>query len=254
MNIDGTNTAHSTSAMAISAEPTSSMLLRRRLARRQPGGDVALDVLDHDDGVVDHDADRQHQPEQRQIVEREAERRHEEEGADQRHRYGDERNDRRAPGLQEHDHHQHDQHDGFADRVDHGVDGLADELRRIEEDVVLDAGRKALRQLGHQSLDAFGGGQRVRARALEDGERDRRVVIEIGVRRIIERGELDLGDVLEPHHGARRLFDHDRGELVGIGEPAERLHRDLEGARLRDRRLIEHAGGDLDVLRLQARW
>ena len=31
-----------------------------------------LDVLQHDDGVVDHDADRQHQAEQRQVVERES--------------------------------------------------------------------------------------------------------------------------------------------------------------------------------------
>ena len=45
--------------------------LDRRLARRQPAGDPALDVLQHDDGVVDDDADRQHQAEQRQVVERE---------------------------------------------------------------------------------------------------------------------------------------------------------------------------------------
>ena len=64
MNTDGTNTAQSTSAIAISAEPTSFMLFLRGLARRQPGRDVALDVFDHDDGVIDHDADRQHQPEQ----------------------------------------------------------------------------------------------------------------------------------------------------------------------------------------------
>ena len=35
--------------------------------------DVALDILHHDDGVVDHDADGQHQAEQRQRVDREAE-------------------------------------------------------------------------------------------------------------------------------------------------------------------------------------
>ena len=115
----------------------------------------------------------------------------------------------------------------------------------------LTPGGKRFDSFGHQSFDAFGGGQRVRARTLENGERHRRVVVEIGVRGIVERGELDIGDVLEPHHGTRCLFHHDRGELVGIGEPAERLHRDLEGARLCDRRLIEHAGGDLDVLRLQ---
>ena len=65
------------------------MLLIAASRGASPVGDIALDVLDDDDGVVDHDADRQHQAEQRQIVEREAERRHQEEGADQRHRDGD---------------------------------------------------------------------------------------------------------------------------------------------------------------------
>ena len=49
----------------------------------------------------------------------------------------------------------------------------------------------------------------------------------------------------------RGLLHHDVGELVRIGEPPLRLHRDLECARLLDRRRVEDAGGDLDVLRLQ---
>ena len=69
--------------------------------RIEPCLDVALDVLHHDDRVVDHDADREHQAEQRKIVEREAEHRHEEECADQRHRNGNDRNDRGTPRLQE---------------------------------------------------------------------------------------------------------------------------------------------------------
>ena len=83
------NTANSTSAMAISAPPTSSMVLCAASRGRHALADVALDVLDHDDGVVDDDADRQHQAEQRQLVEREAERRQHGEGADQRDRDGD---------------------------------------------------------------------------------------------------------------------------------------------------------------------
>ena len=77
--------------MAISAEPTSSMVLCAASRGLRPGGDVALDVLDHDDGVVDDDADGEHEAEQRQVVEREAEHRHEEERADERHRDGDDR-------------------------------------------------------------------------------------------------------------------------------------------------------------------
>ena len=42
----------------------------RRLERRHALLDVAVDVLQHDDGVVDHEADGQHQRQQRQRVDR----------------------------------------------------------------------------------------------------------------------------------------------------------------------------------------
>ncbi len=251
MNADGMNTAHSTSAIATSAAPTSSMLRLRRVARAQALGDVALDILDHDDGVIDDDADGKHEAEQRQVVQREAERRHQEEGADQRHRNGDQRNDGGAPGLQEQHDHQNDQQDRLEDRLHHGVDRLLDELGRVVDDVVFEPLRKPLGRIRHGLADVLGGGERIRARALEYRDRDRRIEVEIGVRRIVEAGELGAADILEPHHRVRRLLDDDIGELLGIGEPAERLHRDLERARLLDRRLVEDARGDLDVLRLQ---
>ena len=66
---------------------------------------MAFDVLHHDDGVVDDDADGEDQAEEREAVERESEGRHNREGADQGHWNGDHRNDRRPPALQEnHDH------------------------------------------------------------------------------------------------------------------------------------------------------
>ena len=81
----GMNTAAITSTIAISELPISS--IERIVASF---GDevvlrhVALDVLDHHDGVVDHHADGQDQAEQRQHVDREAQRQHADEGADQR--------------------------------------------------------------------------------------------------------------------------------------------------------------------------
>ena len=73
MKAVGTNTAHSVSAMAISAAETSSIVLCAASLRRHAQRHVALDVLDHDDGVVDHDADGQDQAEHRQVVDRDAE-------------------------------------------------------------------------------------------------------------------------------------------------------------------------------------
>ncbi len=57
--------------------------LVRRLDRFKPQLDVTLDVLDHHNRVVHHDADGQYQAEQRQRVQRETEHVHQSEGADQ---------------------------------------------------------------------------------------------------------------------------------------------------------------------------
>jgi hypothetical protein len=70
MKAVGMNTAQSTSAIASSAPPTSSMVLCARPWRRHALREIALDILDHDDRVVDDDADRQHEAEQRHRVER----------------------------------------------------------------------------------------------------------------------------------------------------------------------------------------
>ena len=110
MNAVGTNTAARISAMAITGPRHLLHRLERRVLRRQAVLDVVLDRLDHDDRVVDDQADRQHQAEQRQRVDGEAEQREQCERADQRDRHGEQRNQRGAPALQEQeddDDHQH---------------------------------------------------------------------------------------------------------------------------------------------------
>ena len=73
MNAIGTNTAQSTSVMAMIGLVTSRHGADGGVVRREAVLDVALDVLDHDDGVIDHDADGQHEAEERERVDREAE-------------------------------------------------------------------------------------------------------------------------------------------------------------------------------------
>src|SRR5262249_17847203 len=226
--------------------------LVRRRARIEAGFDIPLDVLHHDNGIVDDDADREHEPEQRKVVQRKAEYRHDEEGPDQRYRNGNDRNDGGAPGLQEQDHHQYDEdhrlQDGLADRAD----GLLNELGRVVDDRVLDARRKALRELIHGGDDAVRRRQRVRARPLEDREGHRGIAIEIGIGRVILPGKLDARHVAQANHGGGGLLDQDVVELVGIGQASQRLHRDLKGALLRARRLVEDPGTDPDRLTLQS--
>ena len=142
MKAVGTNTAVSTSAIATRAPPTSLHGLVRGGRRREAVGDLALDVLDDHDGVVDDDADGEDEAEQSQVVEREAERRHDGERADERHRDGDDRDDGRAPGLQEDD----DDENHERDRLEQGhidfVDRVLDEGRRVVDDAVFEPRRE----------------------------------------------------------------------------------------------------------------
>ena len=73
-NATGMNTEQSTSTIATARPLTCCIALSAAIARRNLLlRHDALDVLDHDDRVVDHDADREHEAEQREQVDREAE-------------------------------------------------------------------------------------------------------------------------------------------------------------------------------------
>ena len=74
---------------------------------------VALDVFDHHNGVIDHQASRQGDAKQGQGVDRESQDLHEGKGSNQRNRNGNRGDDGAAPVLQENEDHQNDQDNGF---------------------------------------------------------------------------------------------------------------------------------------------
>ncbi len=110
-NATGTNTAQSASTIATSA-PATWRIARsaaRRGGRQSLAGHDPLGVLDDDDGVVHHDADRQHQREQGQHVDGEAEHQQAEERADDAHRHRQHRDQGGPPALEEEEDHQRHQ-------------------------------------------------------------------------------------------------------------------------------------------------
>ncbi len=233
----------------------------RRRPRRHAVLEVALDVLDHHDGVVDHDADGQHQAEQGQGVEGEASRQHHREGADQRDRDGQDRDDRRAPALQEDDDHDGHQHQGLEQGLVDLVDRLLDVLGGVVDDLVVQARREILPQGLHLGDDALRGLQGVGARLLQDADGGRRLGVRLAV---LDRAQIGVGGVLlraqlHPRHvghpGQAALvvaLEHDVGELLRIDQAALGLDLHLAGGR----RLVEGrgagvAGGDLDVVAAQ---
>ena len=72
MNSTGMNTATSETLIDITVKPICARALEGGLQRRVALLHVADDVLDHDDRVVDHEADGNGQRDEGEIVEREA--------------------------------------------------------------------------------------------------------------------------------------------------------------------------------------
>ena len=135
--------------------------------------DMPVDVLHHDDGIVDHQADGQHQRQQRQQIDRIAERQQHEHHADQRQRNGDDGNDGRAQVAQKQkDHHDHDQ-PGLDQRGLHLLDGRFDELGRVIGDRRLHARRQLALDIGERIAHLGDDGQRVGRRRGEHADEHR---------------------------------------------------------------------------------
>ena len=83
---------------------------------------MAINVFQHHDGVIHHQANGQHQRQQREGVDREARQRHQGKGANQADRNRDDGNDRSTQRSQKHKNHEGDQqnrfHNGFVNIVD----------------------------------------------------------------------------------------------------------------------------------------
>ena len=144
--------------------------LARGLLRRQAFlGHHALHVLHDDDGVVDQQADRQHDAEHGQRVDREAGGGEHPEGPEQHDRHRDRRDEGRSQVLQEEIHDEEDEHDRFEQRNDDFLDGQADERRRVVriDDV------EAWRELRAQALERRPHGVRRVERVGAGGQPDR---------------------------------------------------------------------------------
>ena len=230
---------------------------------------MALHVLDHHDGVVDHQSGGQRNAEQGERVDGEAEDLDKGEGADQRDRNGDGRDDRRSPVLQEQE--DHDDHDEnrFDDRRSDFLDGVGDHGRGVDSDHALHARRELFLQVREHGQALALHVQRVGVGELLNAETD-------GLATLVAKVELEVGVVVfGPHfrmayvaqqhqtaiggagrvrggRGSRRsVFQDDVVELVGIGKPADDAHRHGILLAIDAGRLAELTGGYLNVLLLE---
>ena len=221
-----------------------------RVPRLHPLFNVMLDGLDDHDRVIDHDPDRQHQTEEREVVEREPQRGHHREGADDRHRHGHQRNHRRPPVLKEQQHDDGDENDRLAEGLEHLVDRFADERRGVVANLEIDPRRGLFLQLGDLRFHDVGGLQRVGVGKLPDGDADGRTVVDLAVDVFILGSKFDPSDILDPDDPAGgRGLDDDVLELGHVVEPPFGGERNLDRLAERGGRLADLAGRHLGVLR-----
>ena len=193
--------------------------LAGRLERTEPFlAHDPLDILDHDNGVVDEDPDCEDHAEQRQHVDREAEQPQAETCPRQRDRHDQRRDQRRAPVLQEQEHDEEDQRHGFDQRLDHFLDRNLDEGSGVVGDRPGDILRQAGTEFLHAQLDPFGRRQRVGAGGELDRHAGHRLAIERGRGGIGLRADLDAGDIAQPDACPAfvRAQDHPPEFLLGL--------------------------------------
>ena len=203
--------------------------------------DIARDVFNHHDGVIDHKAGGDGQSHQRQVVNRKIEEHHHREGADQRQRYGNAGNNRRRNVAQkdvDNHHHQGDgQHQfklGIADR-------RADIGGAVGKHLHFNRFRQAFGELRQHLADAVGGRDNIRPRLALDVHDDRPLIV---------------GPCSEPavfsalFHGGNVAEANRRAVLPGDNQAAiilRRLHLIVGGEGNRPRRAVEATLRRIDV-------
>ena len=185
---------------------------------------MAVDVLQHDDRVVNHQTDRQHQRQQRQGVNAKTRQRHQGESAHQRHWNGQQRNQRGAQRAQEEKDHQRHQHhrleDGAVDRLDRSVDEnrvvIRDRQRHTRWQVSL--------QLHHQLLHARRQVQRIGCCLADDAQRHRIAAVEPHIGTLVGRTGLHLGHVADAHRHTVDGADHDLAKFPRLLQVGRSRH------------------------------
>ena len=203
---------------------------------------VPENVLVDDHGIVDHNADRENQPEHRHDVEREASPVDERESRHDRGRNRQAGNECGAPILDEEqnrDRHQNGRHH----QVEiHLLDRPHDVPRLVLHDERLNIGREQLAELLESLPDAFHHRHRVASRLLLNDQTDGIPPVEPGETAGFFERVFDATDVADAHR-VSILVGHDQ-----IQEPRGTLHTSHGPQHQLARPLIDPAAGQFQVL------
>ena len=193
---------------------------------------MPFDILHHDDCIVHHETDRQHDGQQCEKVDRKAGQHHEEHRSHKRNGDGDHGDDHRAQGSHEQEDHDNHNEKRFRKRLEHIVDCAFDIDRGVIRDADLHSGRQATLDLrerfAHRPHHVEGIGVRQRPYSHEGGL----LAAEAHVIVVRFRAQNNIGYVPQSNDGTAFLTDHQIAKLfgglqVGVRHEINRNHRAL---------------------------
>ena len=201
----------------------------------------AVDVLQHHDGVVHQETDREQQGEQREQIDGEAQRLEDREGPHQRHRNRDDGDGRRRGRMQEEQVDEHDDHEHDRQGLRDLPQRLPDEDREVHRQAQFDAFGQRPLDFGQLGQHGAGDRQLVRPRLPDDPHPDDVVAGEAGDLLVVLGPELHPADVPDADRNVVVLADDDRLEAGGALDLGVGVDRELA------RGGLQLAGGNLQV-------
>ena len=210
-----------------------------------------LDILDDNDGIIDHDADRQHDRKKGYSIGGIANRKQHDEGADQTDRYRESGDQCCANVSEEEKYNDHHENKRFQERFLNLVQCVFDESCRIVGDLpgqVFGKPLFKLCQLGFHRVEGF---DRVGPRRLIDCDRRRGSAIQSCLPVEIRRAQFEFCHIAQPENRTVRIRpDHNLFELGNRAQPALGLNVKLKLLLIRYRPGANSPDRGLDILRL----
>ena len=212
--------------------------------------DVADDVFEHHDRVVDDETDGKRQPKQRDVVDRKSERIHPRKSSDDRQRDREHRDGSGCHPPQEKEDDEHDEADGQDKRQLNVVHGKRDWAATIVQDVDTSGRAEVGREFGQHRLDLVHDLDRVRVGLTKHRKHERRHAVVAALCLRIGDGVDDVRNILKPHRLAVRRGDDDLAHLgrcrhLGVRLDREVLVGSLDRPGRRDRVRRTDRGGHL---------
>ena len=183
--------------------------------RRDALFEMAADVFDHDNGVVDDETDSEHKRQQREQIDRIAERQQDNERPDQRKRNGDSRYERRTHRAKEHEDDERDDDQRLDQAQHHLVDRGIHEFGGVVDNLAVEPARQLRLDVRPDLVHTAHHLQQIGGRRDLNADIDRLLAVEADLGFIVLGAKRDVGDVLQAYHRPVRLFDDEIAELLG---------------------------------------